>query len=172
MLEIDLETATLDDVNEILRLRRHVATWLADRNIDLWQSPLPPERLIGWIETDEVLVQRDRGRIVGTVALLDRDPDMWGDDTTPATYVHLLMIDRSYAGQDLGGRILERVEGIARTHGAHYVRLDAGADLERLQRWYDAQGFERVTTRSLADGGETFDVTLRQKPLMPAAAQG
>lgn len=170
-MEVSLEIATLDDVDAILQLRQSVAAWLASRNIDLWQSPLPPERLIGWIETDEVLVQRDRGRIVGTVAVLDRDPDMWGDDTTPATYVHLLMIDRSYAGQDLGGRILKRVESIARTRGAHYLRLDAGADIERLQSWYDAQGFERLTTRSLADGGETFDVTLRQKPLMPAAAQ-
>lgn len=170
-MEIDLENATLDDVDAILQLRQHVAAWLADRDIDLWQSPLPPERVVRWIENDEVFVQRDRGRIVGTVAVLDRDPAMWGDDTTPATYVHLLMVDRSYAGQDLGGRILKRVEGIARTRGAHYVRLDAGADLERLQSWYDTQGFERVTTRSLADGGETFDVTLRQKPVMPAAAQ-
>lgn len=167
MLEIDLKTATLEDVDTILRLRQHVATWLASRKIDLWQSPLPPERLVGWIEEHEVLVQRDHGRIVGTVALLDRDPDMWGDHTTPAAYVHLLMVNRSYAGHNLGGRILERVEGIARTRGAQYVRLDAGAGLERLQSWYDARGFERVATRTIVDGDETFEVMLRQKPLMP-----
>lgn len=131
---------------------------------------MPPQRLVGWVTNDDVFVQRDHGRIVGTVALLDRDPDMWGDDATPAAYVHLLMVDRSYAGQDLGGRILKRVEGIARARGAHYVRLDAGADLERLQSWYDAQGFERVATRSVADGDESFEVRLRQKPLMPSAA--
>lgn len=111
MLEISLETATLDDVDAILRLRQHVATWLASRSIDLWQSPLPPDRLVGWIENDDVLVQRDHGCIAGAVALLDRDAHMWGDDATPAAYVHLLMVDRSHAGQDLGRRILERVKG-------------------------------------------------------------
>jgi ribosomal protein S18 acetylase RimI-like enzyme len=171
VVEINLEAASRDDVEEILRLRQQVARWLSNHDIDLWQSALPPERLVAWIQQNEVLVQRDRGRIIGAVALLDRDPDLWGDDTTPATYVHALMVDRSYAGENLGGRMLERVEGMARARGARYVRLDAGADLDRLQRWYDARGYQRVATRTLAEMGETFEVTLRQKPLMPSLAE-
>jgi GNAT superfamily N-acetyltransferase len=126
---------------------------------------LPKGRLVDWIEEGEVLVQRDRGRIIGAVAMLGREPDTWGDDATPAIYVHSLMVDRSYAGQNLGARMLERVEAIARSRGDRYVRLDAGADLDRLQRWYDARGYERVAPHSLTDAGKTFEVTLRQKPL-------
>lgn len=164
-MEIDLEPASLEDAGEILRLREHVAAWLADQDIDLWQAPLPEGQLYDWIEKGEVLVQRDRGHIVGAVALLDRDPDLWGDDATPATYIHSLMVDRSYAGQNLGGRMLKRVEELARSRGDRYVRLDAGSDLDGLQRWYDARGYERVATHSLTDTGRTFHVTLRQKPL-------
>jgi ribosomal protein S18 acetylase RimI-like enzyme len=165
VLEIDLEAASLDDVEEMLRLRQRVSAWLASQDIDLWQTPLPEGRLVEWIQDHEVLVQRDGDCIIGAVALLAHDPDLWGEDTTAATYVHALMVDRSYAGQGLGARMLERVETIARARGARYVRLDAGANLERLQRWYDARGYERVATRSLTDAGGTFDVALRQKPL-------
>jgi GNAT superfamily N-acetyltransferase len=163
-----LGLASVDDVDEILRLRQQVAAWLASRDIDLWQSPLPPDRLTSWIEKDDVLVHRLDGRIIGTAAILDRDPDLWGDDPTPAAYVHLLMVDRSYAGQNFGGRILEQVEEIARTRGAHYLRIDAGTDLQRLQTWYHARGYEEVGTCVFAAGGETFEVTLRQKPLAPS----
>ena len=40
--------------------------------------------------------------LVGTVRLLWTDPDFWGDDHTPAVYVHGLMVDRRAAGHGLG----------------------------------------------------------------------
>jgi len=79
VLQVNLETATSDDVAAILSLRDKVASWLAIRGVDLWQSPLQPERLIGWIDEQRVLVQRDRSRIVGTITLLERDEHIWGD---------------------------------------------------------------------------------------------
>lgn len=166
-MQLELEVATASDVDRVLDLRRSVAGWLADEGIDLWQSPLDRDRLAGWVDQGTVLVQRAGDRVVGTVVVLDRDPDTWGQDAMPAAYAHLLMVDRSHAGQNLGARILEHVEESARTRGAHYVRLDVGSDLDKLQRWYAARGYEVVTTRTVAGDGATFDVTLRQKPLGP-----
>lgn len=79
-------------------------------------------------------------------------------------YVHLLMVDRSHAGQDLGARILEHVEETARSRGVRFVRLDAGSDLDKLQRWYAARGYEVVATTTV-DDETAFEVTLRQKSL-------
>jgi GNAT superfamily N-acetyltransferase len=165
-VDLQLEVASLADVDRVLDLRRSVAGWLAAEGIDLWQSPLDRGRLTAWIAQGAVLVHRAGDRIAGTVVVLACDPDTWGLDATPAVYVHLLMVDRSRAGENLGALILKHVEEMARTHGARYVRLDAGSDLQRLQRWYADRGYEVVTTRTLADGGATFDVTLRQKCLV------
>jgi GNAT superfamily N-acetyltransferase len=125
------------------------------------------QRASSWIAQGAVLVHRDGARIIGTVVVLDHDPGTWDIDETPAVYVHLLMVDRSRAGEHLGARILEQVEEMARARGACFVRLDVGSDLGKLQRWYADRGFKVVTKRSLDDGGNTFDVTLRQKPLAP-----
>ena len=166
-MTLELEVALLADVDQLLDLRRRVARWLAAEGIDLWQLPLDRGRLASWIARGGVLVHRDGDRIVGTVTVLDRDLETWGVDDTPAVYVHLLMVDRSRAGENLGTRILTQVEAMAREDGAHFVRLDAGSDLERLQQWYADRGYKVVTTRTLTDGKDTFDVTLRQKPLVP-----
>ncbi len=124
-------------------------------------------RLASWIARGAVQVHRDGDGIAGTVTVPDSDPEVWGVDDTPAVYVPLLMVDRSRAGERLGARILEQVEKTAREDGAHVVRLDAGSDLEGLQQWYADRGYEVVTTRTLTDGNDTFDVALRQKPLGP-----
>lgn len=168
MLQVELEAATTHDVDSILRLRDTVAAWLASLDVNLWQSPLPPERLRRWMDEGEVLLQRDGAHLVGTVALLDRDEDIWSADGTPAVYVHLLMVHRAYAGQDLGGRMLEQVEVRALGRGARYARLDAGSDLERLHRWYQQRGYAEVATRTIVDGAERFEVTLREKELAPS----
>jgi GNAT superfamily N-acetyltransferase len=112
-----------------------------------------------------VLVQRESDRAVGTVVVLDRDPETWDQAATPAVYVHLLMVDRRYAGQNLGARILEHIEEIAGSRGVRDVRLDAGSDLDKLLLWYAARGYEVVVTKALADAETAFEVTLRQKPL-------
>lgn len=115
-----------------------------------------------------MLLQHDSAHVVGTVALLDRDEDTWSADGTPAVYVHFLTAHRAYAGQDLGGRMLEQVEVRALGSGARYVRLDAGSDVERLHRWHQQRGYAEVATRTIVDGAERFEVTLREKELAPS----
>lgn len=163
---VKLNQAAEKDVDAIIELRARVAEWLAQRGIDMWQSPLPRGRIHSWVAQHALYVHRDRDSLVGTIALLDEDPDVWGDDWSPAKYVHLLMVDRVHAGHNLGGRTLEEAEALARAAGARYVRLDAGADIEPLQRWYEQRGYESVGTRTFSDGPDAFVVTLRQKALV------
>jgi GNAT superfamily N-acetyltransferase len=115
------------------------------------------------------VVRRD-GRIVASVTLLDRDEEFWGSDSVPALYVHLLMVARSHAGEDLGGRLLARAEALARDRGADRVRLDAAADNRGLQRWYAERGYRAVGSRTFAHGPHQLVVTLREKPSLPSPA--
>jgi len=61
--------------------------------------------------------------------------------------------------------MLELAEAIARECGSHVVRLDAGSDLEDLQGWYARRGYDEVNTRTVVDGPDSFEVTLREKSL-------
>ena len=165
-----LEVATRQDLDGLLGLREQLGAWLASRGIDQWQTPMPRERLRSWIDDDAVLVHRAGGRIAGAVALLQDDPEIWGDDDgVAARYVHLLMVDRAFAGRGLGDQILRRAEGHAHAAGARRVRLDAAADNARLQAWYADRGYAAVASRVIVDGARRFHLTLREKGLEPDA---
>lgn len=164
-VEVELTTATVDDLDAVLELRSKIADWMARRGVDMWQTPLRRELLAGWIEQSALWVCRDGDRIVGTVALLEGDPEFWGDDRTPARYVHLLMVDRAHAGRNLGGRILACAEQLAQADGARYLRLDAATTIEPLQLGYDERGYVAAGSRVVTAGTEGPKVTLRQKDL-------
>lgn len=174
MDEPSLETATADDVAGILALREELAAWLATRGIAQWQSPLPLSQLAAWVRNESVQVVRQNGRIVASVTLLDRDPVFRGPDGAAALYVHLLMVARSHSGQGLGARILGRAEALARDRGADRVRLDAAAENQGLQQWYEDRGYQTVGSRTFGHGSTQMVVTLREKllPLPPASWSG
>lgn len=165
-----LETASVDDVAGLLALREELASWLAVQHIDQWRSPMPRARLVAWVRDGSVRVVRRDGRIVASVTLLDRDEDFWGLDCAPALYVHLLMVARSHAGQDLGGRVLARAEMLAQDREVDRVRLDAAADNHGLQRWYEERGYRAVGSRAFGHGTDQLVVTLREKLVPPSPA--
>ncbi|MEU8300195.1 GNAT family N-acetyltransferase [Micromonospora sp. NPDC048909] len=65
--------------------------------------------------------------------------------TEPEVYVNLLVTDRAYAGQAIGGRLLAQAAELARDRGVGLLRVDcyAGGD-GALVRWYERQGFTRT----------------------------
>jgi GNAT superfamily N-acetyltransferase len=64
--------------------------------------------------------------------------------TEPELYVRLLVTDRAYAGQNIGGVLLDHARHLAREDGVGLLRVDcfAGGD-GGLVRYYEKQGFIR-----------------------------
>ncbi|MFF4447137.1 GNAT family N-acetyltransferase [Streptomyces sp. NPDC001502] len=69
----------------------------------------------------------------------------------PSMFVNKLTVARSYAGLNLGGRLLDWAGDRAYRAGAAWLRLDAWTTNEQLQRYYLRHGFEHV--RTVTDGG-------------------
>jgi GNAT superfamily N-acetyltransferase len=159
------ESAVPGDVDELVGLRDRVARWLVERGIQQWQpGEFSVARMRTWVDRGDVYVHRREGRIVAAVAVLEKDPDIWGDQPADAAYVHLLMVDRAHAGAGLGAAALSYAEGRARDLGAHRARLDAVASNPWLRRWYEDRGYEVVGSRSFEDPGP-FGSLLFEKPL-------
>jgi GNAT superfamily N-acetyltransferase len=59
-----------------------------------------------------------------------------------ACWIHTMGIDPSLKGNGIGKKILTYVEDAARNNGKKFVRLDCGADNERLCGYYESNGFE------------------------------
>lgn len=133
------------------------ARWLAEAGIEQWPLSFTesPKRT-GWLKE-----QADKGNVfvwfalgmtpVGTLTLTDwQDPDFaagWPDQDAAAQYIARFAVPplgRRLFDGTLGTRMLDYAATIAEMRGASVLRLDCAKHNERLHRYYDEHGFERV----------------------------
>lgn len=164
MLELELHPAVPSDAGRLLALREAAASWLVDRGIRQWEpGEVGVEQVRAQAEAGEWFVHRPDDEIHGALRLLWSDPEVWGERTNDAAYIHGLVIDRRFAGDGLGGRLLDWAEQRARDAGRSVVRLDCVETNLRLRRYYRDRGFAEVGRR---DFGDTWwPVTLLEKPI-------
>ncbi|MFJ9905050.1 GNAT family N-acetyltransferase [Streptomyces sp. NPDC101152] len=137
------------DVAKLLEFREEAAAWLRDLGSDQWSRPYPADKLLATIEAGTVFMLRDGHTTAGTITLTpDAEDGLWTDEelTEPSMFVNKLTVAREYAGQNLGGRLLDWAGDRARRAGARWVRLDAWTTNDALQRYYLQQGFTHVRT--------------------------
>lgn len=162
---MELRQATLDDMRELVSLRNRLAQWLLDRGIDQWHpDQIDIDHLTAWIEAGYVFVHDRDGRIAVSVSILWNDPLIWGADNGDSGYVHMLMVDRAWAGHGLGERALTSAEQRISNDDKDRTRLDVTASNDALQGWYVERGYEVVGTREF-DRSDWNDVVLLQKDL-------
>ena len=90
------------------------------------------------------------GRPVGALTV-GRTPGYVPSAPEPELYVNLLVSDHSYAGHNIGGRLLDHARQLARSGGAVLLRVDCYAgDDQALIRYYERQGFHRVAPFEVA----------------------
>lgn len=151
--------AELADVPRLVRFRTDAAAWLAPLGTDQWSAPFPEEHIAASVLAGEVFLFRESesGEAAATVTL-DHviDPELWDlwspeERVEPALYVHKLAVDRRYAGNDLGGRILDWAGDRAARQGVRWLRLDAWTTNTRLHRYYLRHGFQHVRTTANPD---------------------
>jgi ribosomal protein S18 acetylase RimI-like enzyme len=145
---LSIRVAAGDDARAVLRLRDDLAAWMVQRRIDLWQ---PGEMPLTWVEHS--IAQGwfhtvwKQGELVGSVTVAWQEPFVWGASDTPAGYIHMLMVDRAYAGNGVGRSILGWAEGQIAASGRRLARLDCATSNGRLCGYYEQAGYVAVGRR-------------------------
>jgi GNAT superfamily N-acetyltransferase len=148
------------------------AAWLGqNKDTRQWQQAWPDEKgraariregitgghtYVGWAEGEIVLT--------ATIYLLG-NPKLWTAEEreTVAVYLHRLVVRDDYAGQKLGGELIDWAAklGYWLSEGqAELIRLDAWSDNEDLHTYYEAKGFRLVDVLEEKDEdamGEIYD---------------
>ena len=165
-MSVHPERATTTDVESVHALRRALEDWMAERGIDQWLiGSLPLERVAAQVADGQWWVVRDGDGLLGTLRVVRADPEYWGEDDTPALYVHGLMVDRRASGTGLGRALLEWAHGEAERAGAQWLRLDHRESNPVLDARYRSWGFEPVGVTDRPG----FAVVLMQRPCVQPA---
>jgi len=159
---LSLTSAAPGDVDRIHALRRSLEDWMAETGLNQWPvGSLPRERIAAQVDAGEWRLVHDDDGLAATVRLLWSDPDFWGDDHTPAVYVHGLMVARRRSGDGLGRALLDWSADQGRRAGVGLLRLDCRTTNPALRAYYEAYGFTVVGRRDFAD----FSCTLLELSL-------
>jgi protein-tyrosine phosphatase len=150
--ELVVTRATASDAPVVRALRDELASWMLQRGIRQWN---PGDLSAKWIAVCigfgvVSLVSHD-DRLVGSVTVVWDDPLIWGEQSEPAGYIHMLMVDRAFGGHGIGRLILQCAEDSIAAAGLPLARLDCVADNPPLRAYYEHAGYRFVGTKTFPD---------------------
>jgi GNAT superfamily N-acetyltransferase len=164
--DLVVDQATGDRARSVLELRDDLARWMLECNIRQWR---PGELPLEWIETcvsEGWLYVVPRGeQVIASVAIVWDDPLMWGEMPEAAGYVHMLMVDRNFAGHGIGRSLLAWSERFIADSGRHLARLDCVRNNRQLRDYYERAGYVLVAYNDLREVEWAFEAALYEKPL-------
>ena len=158
-MPLTLCPATASDYLNILGLIDAAAKWLPSKGTDQWATPWPDERRRNTRVLDDLLdgktwLALDGATVAATITIDPVDNGVWPADkrTEPAVYVRRMIVNRRYAGLEVGARLLDWVSDVAvREHQSHWIRVDVWTTNLDLHEYYRTQGFVEAGLRDLDD---------------------
>jgi GNAT superfamily N-acetyltransferase len=164
--DLAVTQGTSEHARSVLELRDDLARWMLHHDIQQWR---PRELPLEWIETcvaeGWVYVVPRGDRVIASVTIVWDDPLMWGEMPEPAGYIHMLMVDRDFAGHGVGRSLLAWAEDFIVDSGRHLARLDCVKTNWLLRSYYEHAGYALVGYKDLPEVEWAFEAALYEKPL-------
>jgi ribosomal protein S18 acetylase RimI-like enzyme len=144
-----------DQYDIALDLYYKAAYKLKMNNVQHWQFWLdPPQERVDAVKTsfakgEYYFVYNEADVRVGMFRLIFRDPYFWGDMDEDGWYIHALVTDPQYSGQEIGKATLRKIESMAMEQGVKLLRLDCNAANPFLSTFYESMGFVKMGQKQI-----------------------
>ena len=134
-----------DEVKQAIAIICERIRWMDEMHLRQWNvtyylSCYPYSYFESLVAKKELYGAFEEGKLIGIAALFSSDERWQGAED--ALYVHHLAVLPGYSGT--GAALLSFCEQQARNRGKSFLRLDAQKGNERLNDYYEKQGFTFV----------------------------
>ena len=148
--EVVIRPGRADDGAAILSLWDAAIAWMVQRGQPgQWGTepaslrPRTRELVESWLCEPGLRIAEIAGEPVGASVTVATPPAHVPATPWRETYLYFLISHRSYAGRDIGGRLVRFAAAEARAAGSEVLRVDCWAGAPALVAWYERQGFVR-----------------------------
>jgi GNAT superfamily N-acetyltransferase len=140
---VNVKRARHEDADTVAELLDEATVWVGELGFEQWPLPFPRDELAEAIDRGEVyVIEGEDDEPVATLALLQDDPQYWGDRPHDALYLHKFAVRRDRAGRGIGAAVVEWANAEAAEAGREFLRLDCLCDNPRIRDYYEDLGFE------------------------------
>lgn len=145
--ELEFIKADKAQIDIAFNLLKEAALWLQEKKIDYWQNWInPSEHFRNWVKQGfdfgEFYFAVSNNEVVGMFSLSLKNELVSGKRANKIGYIHAFTTKRVYAGKGLGKRILDKITDDCRKKGINLIRLDCGAEVLKLRKYYENYGFK------------------------------
>ena len=153
-----LKQAHPHDIQIAFNLLKSASKTLEQKNISQWKYwQYPPVEKIKWVEdgflnNEFYFIENANDAVMGMVRILEEDLSYWGAMNDQSKYIHSLVIDKSFSGNNLGKQVILCIEENAKKNNFQYLRLDCDASNVKLCKYYENLGFILVGQKQLPLG--------------------
>lgn len=157
-MQLLFKQAKPEELEIALSFLKMGAELLKTKNIAQWNMWLTPSAdNINWIkegfENQEFyFVENQNGQRLGMFRLSEQDLLYWGETEQNANYIHSLVVDPAFSGNDLGKDIIIQIQKELINNGVPLLRLDCKADNKWLCGYYEKQGFVKTGEKLMPHG--------------------
>ncbi|WP_336514847.1 GNAT family N-acetyltransferase [Pollutibacter soli] len=138
----------------------------------------------GWVSYDKAFIETDieQGHlfkmitgndIVCIFSVYYSDALIWREkESGDAAYLHRIVINRNFAGQQLFKKVLDNTIQLAKEKNLKYIRMDTWAENEKIISYYKSFGFSFVEnyttpeTENLPEQHRNLHVALLEKTIL------
>ncbi|WP_053218324.1 GNAT family N-acetyltransferase [Virgibacillus senegalensis] len=142
-----LRKAEESDLDRVLALLQQAGKWLQTKNTNQWDYYVTDlqgntDEVRDSINSQHTYILETDGKTVASVTLEDTpnewDCSIWEEavEQTGTVYLHRVVVDRDYAGKDIGGKLIEWACETAKENGKKRIRFDCLASNSGLNRYY------------------------------------
>ena len=166
-MEMTIRKALICELDIAFNLLKEAAQWLKDKEIDYWQNWHNPSDLYqNWIkdgfENSQFYYIECNKSVIGMYRLQFEDEMFWGKNNDKSAYIHSFTIKRNLSGKGIGKEILRMIEQQLKMQDINILRLDCGANINGLCKYYENYGFKCIGQKKIH--GETLNLYEKQLP--------
>lgn len=140
---MNIELATSNDILAILEILKQRCQWLKQNKIEQWGDYYTQlynrDYFMKMITLYELYIVKQEQEIIGAFLLKTEDKNYW-KDSKKAYYIHHFVTKLGYP--NLGTKMLNFIENLARQNSIHYLRLDCIKTNQKLNEYYQSRGFK------------------------------
>ena len=145
-----IRKATLKDIDEIIKITKACARFMASKGIYQWNEHYPNKAAFkNDVLRNELYVVESKKTLVGCVVIssfMDEEyvPISWLTENGHNIYIHRLAIHPNYQGKGYAQKLMDFAEKFAKENNYSSVRLDTFSQNKRNQKFYELRGYKRL----------------------------